>query len=63
MNNHIYLICIESCAMQFEKTGEEVNQIQAWVHTHRGIDESKPLILNTPEATKCLVCAIHPHKK
>ncbi|XBJ21771.1 hypothetical protein VPH35_000269 [Triticum aestivum] len=37
-----------------EETGEEVNQIQAWVHTHRGIDESKPLILNTPEATKCL---------
>lgn len=37
-----------------EETDEEVNQIQAWVHTHRGIDESKPLILNTPEATKCL---------
>lgn len=38
-----------------EQTGEEVNQIQAWVHTHSGLDKSKPLILNTPEATKCLV--------
>ncbi|XBI52005.1 hypothetical protein VPH35_034447 [Triticum aestivum] len=37
-----------------EQTGEDVNQIQAWVHTHRGLDKSKPLILNTPEATKCL---------
>lgn len=33
---------------------EEVNQIQAWVHTHRGVDKSTPLILNTAEATKCL---------
>uniref|UniRef100_A0A8R7V154 Uncharacterized protein n=1 Tax=Triticum urartu TaxID=4572 RepID=A0A8R7V154_TRIUA len=37
-----------------EQIGEDVNQIQAWVHTHRGLDKSKPLILNTPEATKCL---------
>ncbi|XBH80759.1 hypothetical protein VPH35_106442 [Triticum aestivum] len=37
-----------------KQTGEDVNQIQAWVHTLRGLDKSKPLILNTPKATKCL---------
>ncbi|KAM0860518.1 hypothetical protein ACQ4PT_046499 [Festuca glaucescens] len=38
-----------------EQTGQKVNQIQAWVHTHRGTDENNPLTLNTPEATKCLI--------
>ena len=56
MKNYKYLTCLESCVMQSEQTGEDVNQVQASVHTHRGLDKRKPLILNTPEATKCLVC-------
>ncbi|KAI5013449.1 hypothetical protein ZWY2020_034561 [Hordeum vulgare] len=39
-----------------KQTSEEVNRIHAWAHTHEGVDKSTPLIINTAEATKCLVC-------
>ena len=41
--------------MQSKKLGREVNDIEAWVHIHRGSNPEDITSLNTEEATTCLV--------
>ncbi|XBH84229.1 hypothetical protein VPH35_072466 [Triticum aestivum] len=38
-----------------------ISQKMAWVHTHRGVDRSTPLILNTPKSTKCFAKELNEH--